>query len=64
MRFLAEFDGAVDPFDQPAESSALDDLAAVTAASGMHFFSGAPDEKPRVDYLITLQYLGFSYHGP
>jgi hypothetical protein len=28
----------------------------------VHFFSGALDEKPRVDYLTTLQYLGFSYH--
>lgn len=64
VRFLAELDCAVDPFDQPAEPSTLDNLAAVTAASGMHFFSGAPDEKPRVDYLTTLQYHGFSYHGP
>jgi hypothetical protein len=32
------------------------------AAGGVHFFSGAPDEKPRVDYLTTLQYHGFSYH--
>ena len=63
MRLLAEFDAAVDPFDQPAESSTLDDLPAVTAASGVHLFSGAPDEKPRVDYLMTLQYHGFSYHG-
>jgi hypothetical protein len=60
--FLAELDGAVDPFDQPAEPSSLDNLTTVTAASGMHFFSGAPDEKPRVDYLTTLQYHGFSYH--
>jgi len=29
----------------------------------VHLFSGAPDEKPRVDYLMTLQYHGFSYHG-
>ncbi len=64
VRFLAELDCAVDPFDQPAEPSTLDDLAAVTAASGVHFLSGAPDEKPRVDYLIALQYHGFSYHGP
>jgi hypothetical protein len=63
VRLLAELDGAVDPFNQPAESSTLDNLATVTAASGMHFFSGAPDEKPRVDYLTTLQYHGFSYHG-
>ena len=61
--FLAELDGAVDPFNQPAESSTLDNLATVTAASGVDFFSGAPDEKPRVDYLTTLQYHGFSYHG-
>ncbi len=61
--FLAELDGAVDPFNQPAECSTLDYLATMTAASGMHFFSGAPDEKPRVDYLTTLQYHGFSYHG-
>ncbi len=63
VRLLAELDGAVDPFNQPAEASALDNLATVTAASGMHFFSGAPDEKPRVDDLTTLQYHGFSYHG-
>ena len=64
VRLLAELDCAVDPFDQPAEASALDHLAAMTAASGMHLFSGAPDEKPRVDYLTTLQYHGFSYHVP
>jgi len=40
----------------------LDDFAAVPATRGVHFFSGALDEKPRVDYLTTLQYLGFSYH--
>jgi ethanolamine ammonia-lyase large subunit len=62
VSFLAELDGAVDPFNQPAKSSTLDNLATVTAASGMNFFSGAPDEKPRVDYLTTLQYHGFSYH--
>ncbi|HVC04041.1 MAG TPA: hypothetical protein VND88_05145 [Candidatus Acidoferrales bacterium] len=63
MGFLAELYGAVDPFNQPPESSTLDNLATMTAASGMHFFSGAPDEKPRVDSLTTLQYHGFSYHG-
>ena len=62
MRFLAELDCAVDPLDEPAQAGPLDNLAAVPATSGVHFFSGALDEKPRVDYLTTLQYLGFSYH--
>jgi hypothetical protein len=34
------------------------------AARGVHFFSGALDEKPRVDYLTTIHYRGFSYHAP
>ncbi|HVC04974.1 MAG TPA: hypothetical protein VND88_09885 [Candidatus Acidoferrales bacterium] len=62
MRFLAELDGTVDPLDKPAQTSPLDNLAAMPATGGVHFFSGALDEKPRVDYLTTLQYLGFSYH--
>jgi hypothetical protein len=62
MGLFAELDAAVDPLDQAAESGTLDHLPAVSAASGMHLFSGAPDEKPRVNCLTTLQYHGFSYH--
>ena len=62
VRFLAKLDGAVDPFDEPAQAGPLDNLAAMPATGGVHLFSGALDEKPRVDYLTTLQYLGFSYH--
>ena len=60
--FLAKLDSAVDPFDKPAQSGSLDNLATMPAAGGVHLFSGALDEKPRVDYLTTFQYLGFSYH--
>lgn len=62
VRFLAEFDCAVDPLDEPAQAGPLDNLAAMPATGGVHFFSGALDEKARVDYLTTLQYLGFSNH--
>jgi hypothetical protein len=62
VRFLAKLDCAVDPLDEPAQAGPLDNLAAMPATGGVHLFSGALDEKPRVDYLTTLQYLGFSYH--
>jgi hypothetical protein len=62
VRFLAKLDSAVDPLDEPAQAGPLHNFAAVPATRGVHFFSGALDEKPRVDYLTTLQYLGFSYH--
>jgi len=62
--FLAKLDRAVDPFDEPAQAGPLNNLAAMPAAGGVHLFSGALDEKPRVDYLTAFQYLGFSYHDP
>ncbi|MFI5287158.1 MAG: hypothetical protein ACHQ4F_12665 [Candidatus Dormibacteria bacterium] len=62
VRFLAKLNCTIDPLDEPAQARPLDNLAAMPATGGVHFFSGALDEKPRVDYLTTLQHLGFSYH--